>query len=86
MNKAQKILSTLEAKKTNGGIIEDLDLAVTSNDRYRFNKILNSFIGNCDPNDSIKDCVDRMPKDRQEKLKDMLLDLHYDYDYRDLST
>ena len=84
MNKSQLILSTLESSsskfKTVGDLIEDLDLTVSAKDRSKFDRIINSYLKNADSDEYIKDSVNKLPKDKQNRLKEELLDLTYDYD------
>jgi hypothetical protein len=84
MNKSQLILSILESSsskfKTVGDLIEDLDLTVSAKDRSKFDRIINSYLKNAADDEYIKDSVNKLPKDKQDRLKEELLELTYDYD------
>lgn len=79
MTKAKQILSTLESSsskfKTVGDLVEDLDLTVSAKDRSKFDRIINSYLKNAVDDEYIKDSVNKLPKDKQDRLKEELLEL-----------
>jgi len=69
----------IEAKKfkTMGDEVEDMEIHIEEKDTGKFDKILNKYIGHLDPDLSIKDAVNKLSKQKAQKLKNDLLNLHY---------